>query len=163
MSLEKIETASLGIDNLGQLRFESAWKISDRFLAEEIIHAVNTYTIFVEPEHVLYWHNLWGNNSDGLNSIKRFSHMLSLRAVPLLDSTEEYEESLATATASRGIIPPKQKRLQSLVKQAGKYIEITSGGERVSRIATSTARILFRYNPPSGEALVILHDYILGL
>jgi hypothetical protein len=163
MRLENIEAASVGIDNLGKMQFDSSWKATEMPYMEEVTHTVDTATIFVEPEYVLYWHNLWGRDADGVNGKKRFSHMLGLRAVPLLSSTTEYERSLTAATASCEVTAPTEKRLQSLVRQAERYTEMTSNGERVSRLATSTVRILFRYNPPTGEALAILHDHLLGL
>ena len=88
--------------------------------------------------------------------------MLSLRAVPMLGSLGEYEQSLNNALDSSGIVPPQEKRQLSLLKQVDRYIKITKGGERVSRVATSTVRILFRYNPPLGESLEVLNEHLLG-
>jgi len=60
------------------------------------------------------------------------------------------------------VTKPTVKIIDSLVKQANRYTEMTYKGERVSRLATSTVRILFRYNPSTGESLAILHDYPLS-
>jgi len=97
MSVEKIEAATIGIDNLGLLEFDSGWREAKHAFMVGITHAVSTAAIFVEPKHVLYWHNLWDRHGDGVNSKKRFSHMISLSSVPILGGSIEYQESLTEA------------------------------------------------------------------
>lgn len=155
---QRLEASMIGLDNLGFLDLSSGWVEDIRF--REVCHQVPTDTIYVEPRSVLYW----DAESDRPNSLKRFAHMLRLRGVATLSRPESYHESINYAlTQSVDRRWPSSKRIGTLSNLARRYHSEAREGQRITRLATSTARILFHYEPPLGDDLIALHRYLLDV
>lgn len=152
--MQRIEANEVGLDTLGHLDLYSGWR-SDVFF-HEVHHEVPTDVLYVEPRRVLFW----DAEPDRLNSLKRFAHMLRWRGVAPLSETEAYDLSLRRALVGE-VELPSMRRLRSLHAQAATYHREAAAGERVTRLGTSTARILFQYEPPTSKDLKSLHEYLL--
>lgn len=157
MVVQEIVAQELGLDNLGKLNLYSGWTTPLGF--NEVHHTVIARVLYVEPRRVLYW----DAQPDRQNSPKRFAHMLRWRGVAPLSDPEAYHDSLNDAVALHESSQPPEKRLSTLLAIAGRYQREAAHGQRITRLATSTARILFNYEPPSGTNLTALHSHLLDL
>jgi hypothetical protein len=154
--IKSISASDIEVDNLGKLKFYSSWTVP--LGNNEVFHTVPVQRIFIDPERVLYWNG----QADRLCNRPRFSYLLGVRAVAELISVEYYHDSLLESSYEQGFGTPPKRRLGSLMMLAAKYKENSSLVYPTTRLATSTAHILFNYQPPEGQPLADLHQLFLG-
>lgn len=136
----RIVAKQLGLDNVGYVDISSLWssKSGPRL---ELIHGLAVDAVVAPQDDLLQW-------ADGkVASMRAFAYFLALRSVPQVDPYA-YLESLEVAEKQHCVIVPSVRKTR-LVELAGRI----NGSMTHSLGSTATARLLYRYIPPTGIEL----------
>lgn len=113
----------------------------------------------VGPERVYYWDRPLPSGDPRINNIKRFSHMLSLRAhATRVEGANDVDELEALITASDlpamatggPLVPPPNGWIARAVSR---YM---ASDDSPGHHRADTAGVIFRFKPPDGVDLAIL-------
>lgn len=156
-----------GLDDVGSLVMPVQWRMDarreqsrslQRVWHDEVLQ-MPLEVVGIDPERVLYW----DNNPERENSLRRVSYMLASRAVPmvvrggntmrnLVDRLSESETADLEGYAYSRI---------ALARRVLAQLQ-TEPGERKGHYRSANLHVIFRYQPPQGEALNTLVGTLRG-
>lgn len=156
-----------GLDDVGSLALPINWRMDARTARNRSISRpwheedlrLPLDVMSVDPERVLYW----DNDPERENSLKRVSHMLAARAVPLVVKGGNTMRNVVGILGNPETASTSGYELSRIMIARRVLAQLqTEAGQRSGHYRSANLRVIFRYQPPQGEALEALVDTLRG-